>query len=260
MVGGSGGMLPQENFENYNPWNTFSSIWEWYIFYRIPKAVKYVEDMIFSWIILNGKRMWKFKQKEGHKLLWKFGAVFSPYNNCLQVSRAKSDFKPKPWCTIWLYYISKLYWIISNDSSYWNKNFLVLPPFKTKASVKIIGGSCTLLCTSPPPSVCHCSITNQNLKLENFWKLIVISIKSWLHVYIYFHVYHHPGILVIFFPSLFSSFLYTLFLVYRYICWLHSILELYVTNYGINKIYYACKQPCKCANYFVITVSNIYVC
>ena len=115
--------------------------------------------------------MWKFKQKEGHKLLRKFGAVFSPYNNCLQVSRAKSDFKPKPWCTIWLYYISKLYWIISNDSSYCNKNFLVLPHFKTKASVKIIGGLAPSL--HPPPSVCHCSITNQNLKLENFWKLIV---------------------------------------------------------------------------------------
>ena len=55
------------------------------VFYRIPKAVKYVEDMIFSWIILNSKRMRIFKQKEGHKLLWKFGAVFSLYNNCVQV-------------------------------------------------------------------------------------------------------------------------------------------------------------------------------
>ena len=35
-------------------------------------------------------------RKEGHKLLLKFGAVFSLYNNCLQVTRAKSDFKTKP--------------------------------------------------------------------------------------------------------------------------------------------------------------------
>ena len=47
MVGGSGGMLPQENFEKYNPWNAFSSILGT-VFYRIPKVVKYVEDMIFS--------------------------------------------------------------------------------------------------------------------------------------------------------------------------------------------------------------------
>ena len=55
---------------------------------------------------------------------------------------------------------------------------------------------------------------------------------------------------------------FSLFLVY--ICCLHSILVLYVTNYDINKIYFTSlalwKQPCKCANYFVITVSNIYVC
>ena len=146
------------------------------VFYRIPKAVKYVEDMIFSWIILNCKRMWKFKQREGHKLLWKFGAVFSPYNNCLQVSRARSDFKTLPWCTIWLYYISKLYWIISNDSTYWNENFLVLPLFKTKASVKIIGGSCTLLHTSPPPSVCH-----------SFHYQSKFKIGKRLKTYCYFH-------------------------------------------------------------------------
>ena len=47
MVGGSGGMLPQENFENYNPWNALSSILGT-VFYRIRKVVKYVEDMIFS--------------------------------------------------------------------------------------------------------------------------------------------------------------------------------------------------------------------
>ena len=28
MVGGSGVMLPQENFENYNPSNTLASIWD----------------------------------------------------------------------------------------------------------------------------------------------------------------------------------------------------------------------------------------
>ena len=47
MVGRSGGMLPQENFENYNPWNALSSILGT-VFYRIPKVVMYVEDMIFS--------------------------------------------------------------------------------------------------------------------------------------------------------------------------------------------------------------------
>ena len=47
MVGRCGGMLPQENFENYNPWNALSSILGT-VFYRIPKVVMYVRDMIFS--------------------------------------------------------------------------------------------------------------------------------------------------------------------------------------------------------------------
>ena len=38
-------MLPQENFEICNPLK----------FYRIPKVVKYVEDMIFSLIIFEVK-------------------------------------------------------------------------------------------------------------------------------------------------------------------------------------------------------------
>ena len=106
--------------------------------------------------------MGKVKQKEGHKLLWKFGAVFSLYNNWLQVSRAKSDFKTKPRCTIWLYYISKLYYIISSDSTSWNENFLVLPVFKTKASVKIIGGLA--------PSFCHCFHCQSKFKIGKLLK------------------------------------------------------------------------------------------
>ena len=38
-------MLPQENFEKYNPWNVLSSILGT-VFYRIPKVVKYVKDII----------------------------------------------------------------------------------------------------------------------------------------------------------------------------------------------------------------------
>ena len=136
----------------------------------------------------------------------------------------------------------------------------MLPLIKTKASVKIIGGG------GLAPSFCHCFHYQSKFKIG---KLIFISIKSWLYAYIYFHVYHHPGILVIFFFLLYFLHFcilmfktFSLFLVY--IRCLHSILVLYVTNYGINKIYFTSlalwKQPCKCANYFVITVSNIYVC
>ena len=121
----------------------------------------------------------------------------------------------------------------------------------------------------PPPLVsATASITNQNLKLENFWKLIFISIKSWLYaVYILSCVPPSWNLCYIFFLLYFLQFCilmfktFSLFLVY--ICCLHSILVLYVANYGINKIYFTSlalyKQPCKCASYFVMTVSNIYV-
>ena len=91
----------------------------------------------------------------------------------------------------------------------------------------------------PPPLVsATASITNQNLKLENFWKLIFISIKSWLYAYIYFHLYHHPGILVIFFSfsiffnsvylcskhSLYFWCTYVVCIVYLYFMWLIMVL------------------------------------
>ena len=45
MVGGSGGMLPPENFKILEM--PFLASWGTE-FYWIPKVVKYVEDMIFS--------------------------------------------------------------------------------------------------------------------------------------------------------------------------------------------------------------------
>ena len=56
----------------------------------------------------------------------------------------------------YIIHLYKLYQIVSNGrytSS--NENFLVLPLFKTKASVKIIGGG-GLAAPFAPPSVRHC--------------------------------------------------------------------------------------------------------
>ena len=57
MVERSGGMLPQENFENYNPWNALSSILGT-VFYRIPKVdVRGRHDFLVDYFQskMNGK-------------------------------------------------------------------------------------------------------------------------------------------------------------------------------------------------------------
>ena len=128
------------------------------------------------------------------------------------------------------------------------------------------GGACALLRI---PSVCHCFHYQSKFKIGKlqFRKLISISIKSWLCAYIYFHVHHHPGIFatffsfLIFFNCLFMFKTFSLFLVY--ICCLQLIYLHFMWLIMVlikSTLLALWKRPCKCANYFVITVSNIYVC
>ena len=78
------------------------------VFHRIPKAVKYVEDMIFHGLFSTVNKWEDLNRKRDINYYGNLGLYFL-HTTIVFKSQEPNLTKDEPRCTIWLHYISKLY-------------------------------------------------------------------------------------------------------------------------------------------------------